>query len=68
VEIKLDKDNNPYILELNPNPSINLGDCLPEVGKLSGLDYGQFLEKIIYSAIQRYKNNPPFYHLQANLI
>lgn len=68
VEIKLDKDNNPYVLELNPNPSINLGDCLPEVGKLSGLDYGQFLEKIIHSAIQRYKNNPPFYHLQANLI
>jgi len=33
VEIKLDAHNNPHVLELNPNPSINKTNCLPEVAK-----------------------------------
>jgi len=36
VEVKVDKNSNPYVLELNPNPSIDLDDCLPEVAKLVG--------------------------------
>ncbi|MFA7170730.1 MAG: ATP-grasp domain-containing protein [Candidatus Paceibacterota bacterium] len=68
VEIRVDKNNNPYVLELNPNPSINLTNCVPEVAELTGLKYGDFLEEIIRMAIQRYKNRPPYYHLQANLI
>jgi D-alanine-D-alanine ligase len=68
VEIKLDSDNNPYVLELNPNPSINLGDCIPSVAQITGLDYGNFLEEVIKMTIKRYKNKPPYYHLQSNLI
>lgn len=68
VEVRVDKNNNPYVLELNPNPSINAGDCLPKVAALVGMDYGDFLEEIIGSAIDRYKNRPPYYHLQANII
>lgn len=68
VEIRVDKDNNPYVLELNPNPSINIGDCVPSVAGLAGYDYGDFLEEIIRIAIIKYKNNPPYYHLQANII
>lgn len=68
VEIRVDKNNNPYVLELNPNPSINMPDCVPQVAGLMGLDYGDFLEEIIRMAIRRYKNRPPYYHLQANLI
>lgn len=68
VEVRVDKNNNPYVLELNPNPSINIRDCLPSVAKLVGLDYGDFLEEIIRSAIERYKNRPPYYHLQASFI
>ena len=68
VEVKVDKDNNPYILELNPNPSININDCVPSVAKIAGMDYGEFLEEIIKMTIRRYKNKPPYYHLQANLI
>jgi D-alanine-D-alanine ligase len=68
IEIRVDKDDNPYVLELNPNPSINKGNCVPEVAKLTGLDYGNFLEEIIYLAIKRYKNRPPYYHLQTNTI
>ncbi|MBU0727428.1 ATP-grasp domain-containing protein [Patescibacteria group bacterium] len=68
VEVRVDKNNNPYVLELNPNPSINIGDCVPSVAKLLGMEYGDFLEEIIRHAIERYKNKPPYYHLQANII
>jgi len=68
VEIKVDQNNNPYILELNPNPSINKTDALSRLAKLVGMDYGDFLEEIIRMTIERYKENPPFYHLQGNFI
>ena len=67
VEIKLDRDDNPYILELNPNPSINQGNRVPTVAELVGLNYGDFIEEIIALAIKRYKNKPPYYHLQPTL-
>ncbi|MFH1375287.1 MAG: ATP-grasp domain-containing protein [Patescibacteria group bacterium] len=56
VEIRLDRNNNPYVLELNPNPSINQNDVLPRVAKLTGFDYGDFLEEIIGACINKYKN------------
>ncbi|MDD4607035.1 MAG: ATP-grasp domain-containing protein [Patescibacteria group bacterium] len=68
VEIRVDKNNNPYVLELNPNPSINFGDCVPASAELVGMDYGDFLEEIIRLAIKRYKERPPYYHLQPNII
>lgn len=68
VEVKLDSEGNPYVLELNPNPSINIKDCVPAVAKLVGMDYGDFLEEIMALAIKRYKNKPPYYHLQSNIL
>lgn len=65
VEIKLDREHNPHIIELNPNPSLNRTDCLPEQAKLVGLNYGDLLERIIASCIKRYQNRPPYYHLQG---
>lgn len=67
VEIRVDKNNNPYVLELNPNPSINRGDCLPSVAEIAGMEYAAFLEEIIRLAIKRYKNRPPYYHLRSTL-
>lgn len=68
VEIKLDKSGNPHVLELNPNPSIDEEGCMSQVAKLAGFDYGDFLEEIIALAIKRYKDRPPFYHLQPTII
>lgn len=68
IEIRVDKQGNPYVLELNPNPSINIDDCVPACAELEGMDYGDFLEEIIRLAIRRYRNRPPYYHLQANMI
>ena len=68
VELRVDADDNPYVLELNPNPSIDIGDCVPSVAQLVGMDYGDFLEAIIEMAIKRYRHRPPYYHLQTNLL
>jgi len=68
VEIRVDKNNNPYVLELNPNPSIGINDCVPASAEFIGLNYGDFLEEIIRMTIRRYKNRPPYYHLQKSII
>lgn len=67
VEIKLDAQDNPHVLELNPNPSINIGNSLPLVAELAGLDYGDLLEEIIALAVTRYRHQPPYHHLQPTL-
>lgn len=67
VDIKLDSKGNPHVLELNPNPSINIGDCVPSVAKVKGIEYPELLEKIISSALHRYQNFPPYHHLQPLL-
>lgn len=67
VEIRVDEQDNPYVLELNPNPSINVGDYLPDsYAKLADTNYGSFLEAIIKMAIKRYKDRPAYSHLQAS--
>lgn len=68
IEIRVDKNNNPFVLELNPNPSLNSDGVFSASARIVGLDYGDFLEEIIRLAIKRYKNNPPYYHLQPNVI
>lgn len=68
IEIRVDKNNNPYVLELNPNPSLDREGTFSASAELIGLDYGDFLEEIIRLAIKRYKDNPPYYHLQPNIM
>jgi D-alanine-D-alanine ligase len=68
IEIRVDKNNNPYVLELNPNPSLDREGTFSASAELIGLDYGDFLEEIIRLAIKRYKDNPPYYHLQSNVM
>jgi len=64
VEIRVDKNGNPYVLELNPNPPIDNDDFLPMAAKLAGYAYEDLIEEIIRLAVYRYKDKPPFYHLQ----
>jgi D-alanine-D-alanine ligase len=67
VEVRVDRQGNPYILEVNPNPSINRGDCVPNCGEMIGLNYEDFIEEIMREAILRYGSRPPYYHLQSSL-
>ncbi|MDH3451557.1 MAG: ATP-grasp domain-containing protein, partial [Gammaproteobacteria bacterium] len=68
AEVRVDENGNPYVLEVNPNPSIGPSDCVPSVAKLEGMDYGDFLEEILRLAIRRYKDRPPYYHLQMTTL
>ncbi|MBI4054751.1 MAG: ATP-grasp domain-containing protein [Elusimicrobia bacterium] len=67
VEFRVDKEGNPYVLEVNPNPSINRGDCIPACAELIGLSYEDFILEVLKAAILRYKERPPYYHLQSVL-
>jgi D-alanine-D-alanine ligase len=58
VEIRVDNDNNPYVLELNANPHLGPNACLPAVAKLLGTEYADLLVKIITLAIRRYQQKP----------
>ena len=65
VEIRVDKNGNPYVLELNPNPPLDSDAFLPIAAKLAGYSYEALIEEIILLGVNRYKDKPPFYHLQS---
>ncbi|MFA6322857.1 MAG: ATP-grasp domain-containing protein [Candidatus Buchananbacteria bacterium] len=65
VQIRVDENSNPYVLELNPNPSLSEIDSLSNAAKLIGLDYGDLLEDLISMAIKRYKDQPTSFNLPS---
>jgi D-alanine-D-alanine ligase len=67
IEVRVDKAGNPYIIEVNPNPSINDGDCVPACAEVIGQNYADFIEDIMKECILRYRSRPPYYHLQSAL-
>ena len=64
VEIRVDKYGNPYVLELNPNPPIEKEDFFSVASGLAHYEYGELIEEIIRLAVERYKDKPPYHHLQ----
>jgi len=54
VDFRVDKDGNPYVLEINPLPSLSTEDVFPLVAKQVGLTYEQIIGKILNSALKRY--------------
>lgn len=67
IEVRVDKLGNPYIIEINPNPSININDCVPHCAEMTGLNYEEFIQEIMKEAILRYQEAPPYQHLQSSL-
>lgn len=57
VEIKVDKDGNPYVTELNPTPWLaEMGEeGIVKAAKLAGMDFAELLEEIIRLSLARYK-------------
>ncbi|MDH5671053.1 MAG: ATP-grasp domain-containing protein [Myxococcales bacterium] len=53
VDFRLSHDQMPYFLEANPNPDIGYGEELAEAAELSGLDYGQLLQRILNIGLAR---------------
>jgi D-alanine-D-alanine ligase len=55
VEVKVDRDGNPYVLELNANPSLALGSEIVKSARTLKLGHIGLLEEIMLTAIKRYK-------------
>ncbi|HTY44392.1 MAG TPA: ATP-grasp domain-containing protein [Patescibacteria group bacterium] len=57
VDFRVDNEGNPYVLEINPLPSLSTEDVFPVVGKQMGFSYEQIIGKILESALKRYQLN-----------
>lgn len=54
VDFRVDKEGNPYVLEINPLPSLSTEDVFPIVGKQIGATYDQIIGRILQVAIKRH--------------
>ena len=54
VDMRLDEEGAPNVLEVNPNPDISPGYGAARQAKAAGLSYNQFIEKIVLYAVDEY--------------
>jgi len=57
VDFRVDNDGNPYVLEINPLPSLSTEDVFMNVANALGMTYEAVIGKILESAIKRYNLN-----------
>lgn len=53
VDIRLTKRNQPYVLEVNPNPDLSEGDAFMQSAQKAGLTPPDILRKIVELALRR---------------
>ncbi|MFA5092369.1 MAG: ATP-grasp domain-containing protein [Candidatus Omnitrophota bacterium] len=53
VDFRVDKDGNPYVLEINPLPSLSTEDVFMLIAQHIGITYEQMVGKILNSALKR---------------
>ncbi len=54
VDFRVDGDGKPYVLEINPLPSLSTEDVFMLVAKAVGVTYNEMVGKILKSALGRY--------------
>jgi D-alanine-D-alanine ligase len=57
VDFRVDNNGNPYVLEINPLPSLSTEDVFMLIAKNIGITYEQMVGKILNSAMVRNKLN-----------
>lgn len=59
VDVRLDKNGEPNIIEINPLPGIlpnpEENSCFPKAARTAGLNYTEMINKVLYVAALRYK-------------
>jgi D-alanine-D-alanine ligase len=53
VDIRLDNNNNPYVIEINPNPDISLDSGFARAASAAGITYPELLYTIAGYAVRR---------------
>jgi D-alanine-D-alanine ligase len=54
IDFRVDNKGNPYVLEINPLPSLSTEDVFMLVAKAVGITYEEMIGKILKSAIKRH--------------
>jgi len=54
VDFRVDTDGNPYVLEINPLPSLDVKDVFNIFPNTFGSNYGEILNTVIDLALERY--------------
>jgi D-alanine-D-alanine ligase len=54
VDFRVDKSGNPFVLEINPLPSLSTEDVFMLISRVQGITYEQMIGKILNSALKRY--------------
>ena len=59
IDVRLDGEGNPYILEVNPLPGIlpdpDRHSCLPKAAIAAGISYPELVLRVLHHACQRYR-------------
>ena len=55
IELRVDEYNNPYVLELDTNPSLNISSELAKASAIAEIGYLEMIEEIILAAVNRYQ-------------
>jgi len=55
VEIRVDEDDNPYVLEIGTDPSLSPTGELNKVAQIAKINYVDLIEEVILAGISRYK-------------
>jgi len=59
IDVRLDKNGVPKIIEINPLPGImpdpNENSSFPKAARAAGMNYNQMIQKVLYAAAKRYK-------------
>lgn len=53
IDVRLSKDQRPYVLEVNPNPDISDDAGFARSARAAGLTFEQFVGKVVESALER---------------
>jgi D-alanine-D-alanine ligase len=55
VDLRLTKDQQIYVIEVNPNPYISFGEDMANAAERAGMDYNEFIDRIVREALKRYE-------------